>query len=354
MQPITHRIFAAVAVSVTALCVLASPVGAQYSRYGDPYRTVIFATPSPYWGYTYNPYASMLHGAADVTRANGDYFIKTQKAARLREEVRRSKLETRRLQLEHWAWERDFRAEVDRRKRERIHKAYLERARTDPPQTEIVAAIPHNRIFDELRQLPDYPRENSVKVEAEWLSHIHVSVSGHENMGLLKDDRIFWPQLLTRSDFAPTCEKIQQLFNKAKEQAFQTRIDPKLLYELRQCVAECRKHFYEEWSRDIVDPAWNSGHFTETNRFLKDMHAAVRTLERPDAATLLAPLRGATVAELVAYMKKEGIRFAPATVGCDRAYISLHRALADELTRLQRQEPSALNGTSMLPTSPER
>lgn len=342
MKLFSPEMVAAMAVSVAALCGFAAPAGAQYSRYGDPYRAVLVASPSPYWGYTYNPYASMLHGAADVTRANGDYFIKTQAAALMREQVRRAKLETRRLQLEHWAWERDFRAEMDKRQRERIHKAYIERARTDPPQTEIVAAIPHNRIFDELRQRPDLPREGSVTVEAEWLSHIHASVDGHENMGLLKNDRIFWPQLLTRSDFRPTCERIEQLFAQAKVQVqSDPRIARETLLELRRSVAACSKHLDEEWARDDVDPAWNLRHFTEANRFLKeDVRAAARTLERPDAAMLLKPLRGATVAELVAHMKKEGLRFAPATVGCERYYIALHRALADELTRLQQQEPS--------------
>ncbi len=336
--------FAAMAASVAALCGFAMPASAQYSRYGDPYQRVVIATPSPYWGYTYSPYASMLHGAAEVTRANGDYFIKTQEASLKREQVRQAKLVTRRLQLEQWAWERDFRAEQLQHERERVHKAEIERARTLPPLTEILAAIPHNRIFDELRQLPDLPREGSMKVEPEWLAHIHVSVDGRGNLGLLKDDRIFWPQLLTRSDFRGTCERIEQLFARAKEQALQpqsySRIDPQLLFELRQRVADCTKQFDREWASPDVDPAWNERHFTEANRFLKDVRAAVYVLEKPNAAMFLNPLRGATVAELVGHMKKEGIRFAPATLGCERYYIALHRALADELTRLKQQEPS--------------
>jgi len=188
------------------------------------------------------------------------------------------------------------------------------------------------------------PREGSMKVESEWLAHIHVCVDGHGNMGLLKDDRIYWPQLLTRPDFAPRCEKIEQLFARAKEQALNpqsySRIDPRLLIELRRLVAECSKQFDRESASDVVDPAWNLRHFTEANRFLKEVRVAVYVLEKPNAAMYLNPLCGATVAELVAHMKKEGIRFAPATVGCERYYIALHRALADELTRLQREEPS--------------
>jgi hypothetical protein len=343
MQLFTPRLFSAAAASVAALCGFAAPADAQYSRYGDPYNRVLVAAPSSYWGYTYNPYASMLHGAAEVTRANGDYFLKTQEAARLREEVRQAKLVTRRLQLEHWAWERDFRAEMLKRERERIHQAEIQRALTDPPQTEILYAIPHNRIFDELRQLPDLPREGSTRVEPEWLAHIHSSVDGRGNLGLLKDDRIFWPELLTRSDFRQICEKIEQLLARAKEQALKPqsnfRIDTKLLLELRQHEADCREHLDREWRNPVMEPGWNERHFIEANRFLKEeLHPAVLVLEKPNAGLFLNPLRGATVAELVAHMKKEGIRFAPATVGCDRAYISLHRALAEELKRLQQAE----------------
>jgi hypothetical protein len=66
-------------------------------------------------------------------------------------------------------------------------------------------------------------------------------------------------------------------------------------------------------------------------------------LEQPDAAYYLNPLQGRTVAELVDYMKKNGIRFAPATNGCERFYVSLHRALASEVTRLQSSSSSLKN-----------
>ena len=46
----------------------------------------------------------------------------------------------------------------------------------------------------------------------------------------------------------------------------------------------------------------------------------------------------ADVAELVAHMKKNGLRFAPATAGAERAYTALHRALADEVARLRKLE----------------
>src|SRR5262249_38607561 len=74
----------------------------------DPYRITIVTAPSPYWGYTRSPYGSYLHGVADLTRANAEYLVRTQEAAQEREKTRRMKLETRKAELEHIRWEKNF------------------------------------------------------------------------------------------------------------------------------------------------------------------------------------------------------------------------------------------------------
>ena len=344
MEPFTTRTFAALAASVAALCALASAGAAEPSSYGDPYKTAVVAAPSPYWGYSYYPYGgTLLHGVASIIEAKGDYLIKTQQAALLREQVRREKLVTRRLQLEHWEWERDFKAGALNRERKRVYEAELERARYDPPRSEILAAVSLNNLLKELKKLQQLPeaKNGSATVEGEWLDHIHTTVEGRSNMGLLKDDRIFWPQLLIRSDLSDGREKIEQLLTRAKQQVLQPQrkgqVDPQLLSELRQRVTACKKSIDAEWSSGGYDVTWNTRHYTEANRFLKQVGDAIYTLEQPEAAMLLVPLRGATVFELVANMKRDGIFFAPATQGCDQFYIALHAVLADELTRLQQK-----------------
>lgn len=56
------------------------PGQAQSLRSGDPYTIVVRAAPSSYWGYTYTPYASTLHGAAALLDAQGDYLINRLRA----------------------------------------------------------------------------------------------------------------------------------------------------------------------------------------------------------------------------------------------------------------------------------
>jgi hypothetical protein len=344
VAPFVSQTFAVAVASVAALGALASPAAGQPAGYGDPYKAVVNTAPSPYWGYTFTPYvATPLHGVAEIARARGDFLIKREQAALLREQVRQDKLVTRRLQLEHWEWECDLLAGSRNRERERVRQAEVERGRTFPPLTEILAAVSLNSLRDELVKRPDLPAAGSTPVEAEWLAHVHVTVDGRGNAGLLKGDKIFWPQLLLRADFADSRAKIKQLLDSAKKQVLGSpgfvQVNPEVLRELRQCVAGCRERVHAEIRRGDT-PGWGWRHFIGAKRFLQEVDDTIFLLERPDAAYYLSPLRGSTVAELVAHMKKEGVRFAPATVGCERAYIALHRALADELTRLQNQQPT--------------
>src|SRR5213079_588736 len=71
----------------------------------DPYRVVVVTRPSVYGGYYYGPYS-----LAATIEAMGNYPIKMQQAARLREENRQKRLQTRRKEWEQWEWERNFRA----------------------------------------------------------------------------------------------------------------------------------------------------------------------------------------------------------------------------------------------------
>ena len=104
----------------------------------NPYQAQVAQLPSPYWGYTFNPYAGYLYGVAAVTEANSRYYINIGQAALIREQVRAVKLDFRKKELEQWAWERDFKAEVFERERERMHTREVERSRRDPPASEIL------------------------------------------------------------------------------------------------------------------------------------------------------------------------------------------------------------------------
>ena len=82
MAPFAPRAFAVAVASVASLYAFAPPAAAQSRGSGDPYEVVVTTAPSPYWGYTYHPYATTpLHGVADIVRAQGDFLIKKEEAA---------------------------------------------------------------------------------------------------------------------------------------------------------------------------------------------------------------------------------------------------------------------------------
>jgi hypothetical protein len=325
--------------------VLTAPAVAQAA---DPYRNIVVSTPTPYWGYSYAPYVvrNALDGIAEIIRAQGDFLVKTQEASLLREEVRQKKFETRRKELEHWEWERDFMVSWRNKDLERLRKSDVEYSRKFPQYTEIYAGMPLNSLFDELRSLPDYAADNSVPVAAEWLDHINVTVDGRSNLGLLKNGKVLWPQGLLRADYNDDREAINQLLTKAKENAVisqsQNLIDAVILRQLRERVGQLRERLDREFKGGAYQGySWTWSHYIGTMRFLRQVSDSIYALEQPGAAVLLNPLQGKTVAELVGYMKKNGVRFAAATLGGEAAYVALHRALADEVTRVQGKQSDA-------------
>jgi hypothetical protein len=354
-HPASRSIFP-FAVCAAALLLGASHVPAQ-SPGLDPYGRVVVTRPSSYWGYTYVPYAvqSPLSAAADAVRAGGEYLraegdflVKKQEAALLREEVRQKKLETRRKELEHWEWERDFRAAAFTRDQERRRQVQVEYNRAFPAVGEIITAKPLDSLYDELQKRPELPAAGSTKVEVEWLARVHVTVSGRGNIGLLKGDKIVWPRLLLRPDFADHRDKIEQLLARGKELALAKERDQAEMAEvldgLERAVRECDARLNQEIRRGESDPDCNPRHQIEVMSFLKQVIDATFILRKPEAAYYLTtPLEGKTVADLVAHMKKNGLRFAPATAGSERYYVALHRALADEVTRLKNLETPSNN-----------
>ncbi len=340
MARFIFRLFAGAVASVGTLGVFPSPAAAQV-LVADPYRgTVVVARPSVYWGYAYNPYAHYVYAAADLTRAQGDFLIKYEQASLLRLEVRKRLLPLRKAELQHWEWELDFRAGRQNRQRERVRAAEVERDRLFPPLTQILSAYVLNNLYDELAKAP-LPPAGSTLVEQDWLAHVHVTVDGRGNMGLLKNDRIFWPQLMLRADFADDKTRIDQLLAKAKAQVSisqsQSQVDPEVLRELRERIAGCLTRVSSELRSGNADPGWNMRHYIEARRILRQVDDALFILEQPDAGYFLNPLQGKTVAEVITNMRKNGVRFAAATRGDDRFYVALHRALADEVTRLQKK-----------------
>jgi hypothetical protein len=281
---------------------------------------------SPYWGYTSNPYD--LHGAADLVRAQGEFLITKKQVDLMSEDVYQKKLESRRKKLEHEEWVREYQTGWWERQRERIQEVRARRSRNDPPVTEIYSARSLNDLLVDLRKRSDLGPAAAVTVDPDWLLHIHVTSGAGGNLGILKGEKVRWPLLLRHPAFEGKCGPIDQVLARVKQQIGKGEVSAKDVFELRRGVAELRTRVKEASRAAGNDAAWGPNTYINTKRFLQDLEEAFTMLENPDAAYFLNPPEGKTVGDLLQYMNKGGLRFAPATAGCERHYVALHQALA--------------------------
>ena len=205
-------------------------------------------------------------------------------------------------------------------------------------RTEIYNGERLNRLKTDFFEKRDLDAAGSNPVNAEWLKHIHYTTKSGASLGVLKDDTIFWPELLLRSDFDDERQEIEKRLAQAKKQLQDGTLDRRILADLRKRVNACDSHLTEAIGTSLRkgndDGDWSPCRYTEAIGFLKELKRPFLMLgSDPKAADYFKPLQGNTVAELAAYMKKNGFQFAPATAGGEGAYAGLHNAYASEYRR---------------------
>jgi hypothetical protein len=343
MAPLACRDFGVAVSALATFGLFALPAAAQ------PYQGAIVTAPSAYWGYTYNPYVSPLHGVADIIRAKGDFLIKEGQAANIRETWRQRRIANLKNELDALDLLRDYRVNWFNRQREVERKADLDYILGRfPSTTELYTGRPQNVLLTELRKPLDLPADGSRRIDPDVLAKIDFNVDGSGNAGLIKHDKLTWPVLLRRPEFKAEREEIADRFARARDLAGQTQSLEleKAVRELRKALTDCAAHLRREFKKNADDPAWGNRYFCTAKNFLEqEMNQAILVLEKPEASFYLKPLEGKTAAELVRFMKDKGVRFAPATSGCERAYVILYEALVDEVNRLRKETPAARKGS---------
>jgi hypothetical protein len=135
-----------------------------------------------------NPYQGYLQGAANITRANAEYYQTISKAKLTRQEAIRSSLETRRAMIEEAEWERAHMPDP-----EKIRKRTLERelttARASPPPTDIWSGRALNALLRHLiTQLGDGAKGPRIPLSEDVTKHINPRVGDSTgNVALLKN-----------------------------------------------------------------------------------------------------------------------------------------------------------------------
>lgn len=211
---------------------------------------------------------------------------------------------------------------------EQMKKDRLDRQLYHPPLTEIWAAEPLNALLSNLQDAQarggDLP---NVAIADAVLQHTNLTPApGAGNLAMLKDNGLIaWPMALRRDSLRPLEERLEELTVSLVKQARGESVQPNdyrhALVLLDQAQAE--------WKSQVA--VVSASDYIQGKRFLTDLSAAVKALSELDAGRALRnqySAKGRSVAELVAYMGANGLKFAPATAGDRPAYLALHQALA--------------------------
>jgi hypothetical protein len=276
-----------------------------------------------------NP-AAMAHGAADLTRAQGDYLVKLQEARLAREEARQAALVTDRKRREHEAWIEENRPTYEKLRDARL-KAELERARNNASTAEITSGLALNALLKSIlsngsSQLKDGPE---ISLDEDTLKRLNIAATTTTpNAGLLKDGAEFaWPEALEAEDFDTPRERMVGNLRKAlsdirggKRVAVITMREIRSDYETLQSTLERRV------------TQMTPGKFIEARRFLASLNSAVKAISDPKTAKSLDNdwvVKNKTVGELVESLNKKGVIFNAATEGDEAAYRATYNALRE-------------------------
>jgi hypothetical protein len=300
------------------------------------------------WGtqWMMNPYQGYLSGAADVTRANAEYYQTIQQARLLRQETIRSSLQTRRAVIEEAEWERAHMPDPEKIRQEGIRRA-LDRARNTPPLTDIWEARALNALLDYLiaqqGQLSTQPGQEErlplVPLSQETLDHINLTVGDSRgNVGLLKNlknnDDLPWPLPLQRELFKEPREQINSLMRGAYKSAERgSKPSNATISDLR--------HNYNKL-KDLLGAnvdQFDTNEYLQATRYLGYVNNAIEALKNPKIGHYLDgtwKAKARNVADLVQFMREQGLRFDAATPKDEAAYVSLYHSLAAYDRGMQR------------------
>jgi hypothetical protein len=316
----------------TTATITSTPGGGHPDPYGPTSPGYPPAYSDPYGGYV----------SGDIS---GQYLISQQRALIVREWARQAKVDTQRRAFDEYLYERRN-APTWEDERERLLAMSLRRSINDPPLTEIWSGKALNDLLAEVQKRPIKGVSGpQFDIEEDLLRRLNVSAGKSPgNIGLLKNDgKLTWPvalrSLKPRDRAEDLRRQVSTLLPETINQAVNGKVDPMSLKELVRATDELQDLLTRNVSN--LPP----GPYMDAKRFMGSLEDGVRLLQQPDAGlyfTQKYAAKGRSVPELVDYMTRTGLLFAPAVTGDEAAYVALHRALVAYAMALRnRSTPEA-------------
>ncbi len=298
-----------------------------YGGYGYP------GYGSPGYGYPGggDPYSGYLTGSANTT-GDTNYLVATQQANLLRQRVEQSKIQTRRRAFDEYLYERKN-APTWEDDRERLQELSWRRSLNDPPVTEIWSGQAMNTLLADLQKMRAKGEGNTtpVPIEEDAVKRINISAGKTPgNVGLLRNEgKLSWPLAFRSLKPAQRADELRQqisaLLPEVINQAVNGKVDAASLKELSRASDELQTLLGKNVSGVAPGP------YMDAKRFLSNLDDGIKLLEQPDAGryfTAKYTAQGKTAQQLVDYMTRTGLFFAPAVAGDEAAYVAVYSALA--------------------------
>jgi hypothetical protein len=280
-----------------------------------------------YYGGTYieNPISGYYNGVANVIGASGQYNKDYQQARLMNQDVERSKLATRRQLIEQMQWEQSLQPKAEDVRRYKMEQD-LRRAINDPPLTEIISGDALNILLSNIQKVQAGGGYGPlVPLDQDVLNHINLTTTPGANIALFKDGgKLRWPFVLRDTPWDKDREKVQDLVYKALKETQGDELSPATLRELKATIGNI------DSSLDQKAPEMSIPDSIQARRYVDELKDAVRALENPNASKTLNNTmkpQGRSVGDLLSYMTRTGLRFAPALQGEEGQYRALHQGM---------------------------
>ncbi len=297
--------------------------------------------PMPAGGGGYNPYGGgygggygpgsrvggYLNGAANVTTANAEYQMINQQARLVREQANQSHLDTRRKTMEERQWELAQRPDPEEERQKDMYRN-LQRARHNPPAVEIWSGDALNSLLTAVQGAQQRGIKGPlVPLAPDLLKHINVTTGvTRGSTGLLKaGGKLTWPFALRAPSFDGDRSNIDKLVREAVSQAPSGEINYTTLSTLDKGLQQLQGDI----DAQIAD--LTPDQYVQATRYVKELKGGLNVLKQPDVSKYFSPqwkAQGSNVAELVAHMTANGLKFAPAVSGDESYYTALYQNLA--------------------------
>lgn len=280
----------------------------------------------PFPAYRQDPMNGYLTGVASVTAATGQYWNDIQQAKITREQARVASMDTARkgLELEMW-YERQKPKTQDLV--DAAVRTDLERARRDPPMTEVWSGQSLNALLNNILKSPRPTGGPAIPLPEDTLRGLNlVDRSSRGNLSLAKDEgKINWPVSLQDESFDGPRDHFSRLFGQAMS-AINSGDAPdfKLTRDMRKDLKDMADRL-EDQVETLSPGAYLSG-----RRVINQLKEQVAGMSDPSVVKMSRSWRGEvkTVADLVNVCQSKGLQFgASASPGDERAYTSAYYAV---------------------------